>query len=304
MRINTSLRPNLPKEVMSGLALVSRKLSGFSARDFVDAELFAPSAHLLKNPGKLIRPALVMLGAHVIGEDPLGYVDLAVAVELLHVSSLIHDDLIDGDRVRRGMDSVHAKYGSNAAILAGDALIAKSVGLSARFGREVMEYVSQTAMDMCAGELLGEKFERANDSPDLKTYLRIATLKSGSLLGASCSVVAKRRKMPIWRKLRKFGTDAGIAFQVRDDVLECAEGIEPIPKSNIVATLMDHATDHTRETALKKASGLNEYYVNSAKKALGESVAAGVLCPYADFIRVSVEQGRTGRLLRAYASRH
>src|SRR5271157_2973113 len=98
---------NLPSPVKIALGGVTKKLASFRTSDFVNQELFNPSVHLLKKKGKLLRPTLVLLGAHMLDEKPGKYVDLALAAELVHISSLIHDDIIDRDRSRRGIKAVH-----------------------------------------------------------------------------------------------------------------------------------------------------------------------------------------------------
>ena len=101
MRVKDDFRLKLPDQVGRCLGLASKRLRSFGRADFVTEELFGPSTHLLNGRGKLLRPALVFLGAHAIGERCVDFVDLAVAIGLLHASSLVHDDLIDQGTTRR-----------------------------------------------------------------------------------------------------------------------------------------------------------------------------------------------------------
>src|SRR5271154_1219981 len=130
MRIYDEFAQALPKEVKQALALTTRRLGSFRNSDFLTADLFAPSTYLLRMGGKMLRPSLLFLGAKAINERCSDYVDLAAAIELLHVSSLIHDDIIDNGKLRRGIKAVNAKYGNEAALLAGNALISKAIQLS------------------------------------------------------------------------------------------------------------------------------------------------------------------------------
>lgn len=304
MQIKTGLRSPLPKPVESGLSIVATRINAFTAEDFVNDELFKPSMHLLSKPGKLLRPTLVLMGAQVIKDNPLEYTDLAVAVELLHVSSLIHDDIIDRDMIRRGAETVHVRYGDGAAILAGDALISKAIQLSARFGEPVMDYVARSAMDMCAGEVIDSKCQTEGTIPDLNTYLNIAYLKSGSLIGTSCGLVAKYKGMGLAEKLYKFGKDIGVAFQIRDDMLEFIEDKDDIQRTNVVATLMEHSFNGNKKAAMKRASELNNYYIERSTRWLQRSDSARLLGSYAEFIRATVDEGRVSKLIKVYASRH
>ncbi|VVB77352.1 Geranylfarnesyl diphosphate synthase [uncultured archaeon] len=285
MRIDAAEAPTLPDKITGALELTSSRLRSLSAGDFVDRRLFGPSVHLLNSQGKMLRPALVLLGALALGEDPYGYVDLAAALELLHTSSLIHDDLIDGDSKRRGTEAVHVKYGNDAAILAGDALMSKAIILSSQYGTEVISEISKSAMDMCAGEMLDSYCQKSTAAPTLAAYLRIASLKSASLIGVSASSVAVHRKNRLAPRLHAFGIDCGIAFQIRDDVLERVDGARAKlhrKEPNFVSVLRER-DGLGEEGAMLKAVELNLKYIARAKKAIGGQRMT-LLRSYADSI--------------------
>ena len=178
------------------------------------------STYLLKKNGKLIRPTLVLMGAHAVGNDPMEFVDLAVASELLHTSSLIHDDIIDGDLTRRGSKTVHAKYGEKIALLAGDALISKAVSMATRYGEDALRSMTKASMDMCAGELLDYDFQKTGKVPTVRQCLGINTLKTASLIATCCNIVAINRNERHSKEMYLFGRDLGIAFQIRDDIID------------------------------------------------------------------------------------
>lgn len=276
------------------LRATAARIGALGPSDFVDRGLYGPSVHLLSRRGKLVRPTLVFLGAAALREDPKEYVDLAAAIELLHTSSLIHDDIIDRDRTRRNTSSVHAKYGNDAAILAGDALISKAIRMSSRYGPEVVSAIAGSAMEMCAGEMQDAACQRSGAAPSLGRYIRIASLKSASLMGVASGIVAVHRGRAIAGRMRAFGTAAGIAFQIRDDVLEVVgrkDGGEASPggarssRMNIVLAL-ERRRSMGREKALRMAIALNNNYL---ERALGEirGGEASVLESCAGFMRLS-----------------
>ena len=129
--------PPLDAPTKTNLVKVITRLSSFDRGDFSDKRMLGPATHLLKSPGKLLRPAMVFLGAGMVGEEYEQFIDLAAGAEILHTASLVHDDIIDKDARRRGIAAVHSKYGNETAILAGDALIAKGVMLISKYGVDV-----------------------------------------------------------------------------------------------------------------------------------------------------------------------
>jgi geranylgeranyl pyrophosphate synthase len=277
----------LPEEVSASIIKVDRRIAGLGLPVFRSKELFAPAVHLLRNRGKLMRPSLVLLGAHVTGQDTQMFVDLAVSAELLHISSLIHDDIIDRDTVRRGVKAVHIRYGNEAAILAGDALISKSISNSAKYGKEVIESISEAAMDMCAGEALDYSFQKGKKVPKQSEYQRIAELKSASLIATCCNIAAVYKKDKLAGRLHAFGRNVGIAFQMRDDILDSIEGTEKKSgfRPNIITTLMEHLSLSGKE-AVDQAIELHNRHIDTAIKELGSSESTDLLAVYADTIRV------------------
>ncbi|MEM0146945.1 MAG: polyprenyl synthetase family protein [Candidatus Micrarchaeaceae archaeon] len=242
------------------LARTLKKINTMNANDFIIKELYAPSVYLLKSPGKLLRPALVFIGAKIIGEEKQDYTNLASAIELIHVSSLIQDDIIDNSSTRRGIAAVHVKYGSDIAMLTIDALISKAVSFAAAYGKEVMESLSRAALEMCAGELIDAKL--ASKSTSIKQYLTAAELKSASLIGTSLSIAAIHKKSPLVQRLYRIGLFAGLAFQIRDDVLDFLEG-EPDLKGASVIDIIKHDGKRSRP-AIKQAVKINNEYIDKA----------------------------------------
>lgn len=294
MRVITNQLVELPQDVEEALEKTNSGLRSFSRSDFFDAKLFVPSTHLLRHPGKLIRPTMIFIGAKTIGERPAKFVDIAMSAELLHTSSLVHDDIIDKDSKRRGVDTVHKKYGREIAILAGDALISKAVELIARYGERVVSAMSRSAMTMCAGELLDYRYQRNREIPTLRKYLHVAELKSASIMSMCSSVVALYKDSDFTSRLEKFGVNFGLAFQIRDDIIDYMQldssngsnGRFERFRPNVVTTLVEHDGLSKRQ-AITKAINLNNRYIDTAQEMLNGSPSFSVLKRYSEFVRVS-----------------
>lgn len=280
-----SVQPILDDELVKNLAKVAKKIGTFTATDFGGEELFLPATHLLKSPGKMLRPALVLLCAKVAGEDESQFIDLAAAAELLHVASLVHDDIIDGDASRRGVEAVHARYGSEAAILAGDALISKAILLASKYGQKVMDEMASSAMEMCQGELVDYNYQRLGRAESLETYLRVAKLKTASFIGTCCSVAAAYGGSPAAKRLANFGRYMGLAFQIKDD-LEEANGAG---RQGIVAAISSSKMVSS-EDAVKKAVEMNNYFYSKALSQIKDMSMRMELERYTSFIKISSSQ--------------
>ena len=111
--------------------------------------------YVVLSEGKRFRPFLVILSAESVGGNPSKVMPLALAFELMHTSTLVHDDIIDQDEMRRGQPSLYKKTSISEAILAGDALIALSVSLASPFGETILKDVAQSALELCDGERHG-----------------------------------------------------------------------------------------------------------------------------------------------------
>jgi geranylgeranyl pyrophosphate synthase len=284
--VHSDFTSALPKDIKRCLGLTLSRIVSFRREDFVVNELFRPSVHLLNGSGKLLRPSLLFLGAHAIGANCDGLVDLAAATELLHVSSLMHDDIIDNGRFRRGRKAVNVVYGDSVALLAGNALISKAIQLSSVYGKDVMRALSDAALQMSAGELMDYSVQKSGSAIGVRRYLRIAELKTASLTGVACSMAATYKKNRAIKKLYSYGANLGIAFQIRDDMLDFAEPGRNrdsiISMTNIVASIKREKGVSTAD-AMREAAELNRSYVRRAVTEVRGS-AAEALEPYARMI--------------------
>jgi octaprenyl-diphosphate synthase len=178
--------------------------------------------YLLHQKGKKIRPILVLLSAKATGGINQSTYHAATLVELLHSATLIHDDVVDNADMRRGIASINAVWKNKVAVLMGDYLLSRGLLLSLVHNEHKFLRVSSSAVKrMSEGELLQIQKSRQLDM-DEATYFRIISDKTASLLSSCCEMgaVSATSDEEIISRLRLFGEDLGMAFQIQDDVLD------------------------------------------------------------------------------------
>ncbi len=180
------------------------------------------STHLIGAGGKRIRPTLALASALSVSAtlDQRSYHG-AVAVELVHLASLHHDDVMDEATSRRNADSVNKRWGNLIAVVTGDFLLARAAGIAARLGSEVAELLADTLADMCAGQILEVK-SGFNLNRNEQEYYEAISGKTASLLATSCKIGASVAGGSEDEKtlLCSLGYNFGMIFQIRDDVLD------------------------------------------------------------------------------------
>jgi heptaprenyl diphosphate synthase len=192
--------------------------------------------HLVNCGGKLLRPLLTLASGHAAGARPGSpeidrCVRAAAAVELLHVGTLCHDDVMDDADVRRGAASVNAKWGNSTAILCGDVLIARAIVIVTALGPSSTEVLAQTLEDLSEGQAL-ETATLFDGVRSRAAYLRTAELKTASLFAASCQLGALSAGLHrhATQRFAAFGRLIGVAFQIVDDVLDLVGSEEVLGK--------------------------------------------------------------------------
>ncbi|MHC1585547.1 MAG: polyprenyl synthetase family protein, partial [Candidatus Syntropharchaeia archaeon] len=173
--------------------------------------------YIIKAGGKRTRPLILILTCKMLGGDVKKALNAALAVELMHTASLIHDDILDRGKTRRGVETVNEKFGFSSALLCGDFLISKSIHLGAEYDEEVIKELAMGGMDMAEGEILD-----IEDSLDEEGYFDMICKKTATLFSSSFSIgglIAGVKKEETDR-LRKVGKDIGMAYQIVDDLLE------------------------------------------------------------------------------------
>lgn len=200
------------------------------------ADLYEPIRYSLNTQGKRIRPLLTLLSGEGFGALPENLMPAALAVELLHTFTLIHDDIIDQDTHRRGVPTIHAKWDENTAILAGDALIALAFSTLLKtpvacVGRLTREF-SRAMQEICEGQMLDIEFE-GREFVSREEYLDMVGKKTGCLLGlcGQLGALIAGQESSIVEAIRRFGIEMGQAFQIQDDLLEITSDVKTMGKS-------------------------------------------------------------------------
>jgi heptaprenyl diphosphate synthase len=177
--------------------------------------------HLMHAGGKRIRPLLVLMAAEVADAEADGVLTAACVVELTHLASLYHDDVMDEAALRRGADSANARWDNHVAILAGDWLFSKSSELTAQLGPEAVRIQAETFTRLVEGQIL-ETLPPDPGGDRLRHYLRVVAGKTGSLIATSARYGALFAGAPpeVVAGLMRYGERVGVAFQLSDDILD------------------------------------------------------------------------------------
>jgi len=229
----------------------------FNKRHFPDdpKNLYDASQYILKIGGKRVRPVCVLMGNELFDDiDPDAY-EVGTAIELFHNFSLIHDDIMDKAPLRRGMETVHSKYGDATALLAGDVMLVAAYDHINRIKpihlQRIISLFNKTAKEVCEGQQLDMDFEK-KDLVSFEEYERMITLKTSVLLAASLQMgaILGGAGGGNQQHLYEFGKKLGIAFQVQDDYLDAFGDPEKFgkqPGGDIIVNkktfLMIHAMD-------------------------------------------------------------
>lgn len=231
------LSQNLRESLLGCSILVQKKMDDLLPEDFSDSQLMKSMRYSALSEGKRIRPFLVMASAQIFGVSVLSSINAAVALEFIHVYSLIHDDLppMDNDDFRRGKPSNHKKFDEATAILAGDSLLTYAFEILAEAEThkdpvarcELIKTIAKAAgfRGMAGGQMMD--LEKADKKISKETLAKLHRLKTGELFmaAAECGAIIGRSDLNERKALRYFAHDLGLAFQIKDDILD-HRGIE------------------------------------------------------------------------------
>ncbi len=187
--------------------------------------LYNAAQYILQLGGKRVRPVAVLMGNELFGDIIPDAYQVANAIELFHNFSLIHDDIMDKAPVRRGLPTVHTRFGDSTALLAGDVMLVRSYEYLNKVKHpsfhQVLQLFNSTAAEVCEGQQLDMEFEK-RDTVSFDEYLSMITLKTSVLLAASLQLGALLGGAGTGNQqhLYEFGKNLGIAFQVQDDFLD------------------------------------------------------------------------------------
>lgn len=179
------------------------------------------AAHLVHAGGKRFRPMLVLLAGTLAESKDERLFPCAAAIELTHLATLYHDDVIDETAIRRGVPTVNDRYGNEVAVLTGDFLFARASGLAADLGAYVSRRLADTIAELCEGQIMeGELAGRLDVAPD--DYLDVIGRKTAALIETSCHLGAWLAGCPgeCVEALTRYGRALGMAFQLSDDILD------------------------------------------------------------------------------------
>lgn len=187
--------------------------------------LYDPIRYFLSLGGKRMRPVLLMMSHELFGGKHENVTSPAVAMELFHNFSLVHDDIMDKAALRRGKATVHEKWNTNTAILSGDAILIEAYKLlsdcDVKYLKSVLEIFNQTSVEVCEGQVMDMDFEIRNDV-SIEEYIEMIRLKTAVLLGGSLKIgaILAGANEKEAENIYQFGVHLGIAFQLQDDVLD------------------------------------------------------------------------------------
>lgn len=210
---------NLIKEIQEGLENVETAL--LEAVTHTDPVANVTSRHLLEAGGKRLRPVLVLLGASLGDATKDEVIKAAVVVELTHLATLYHDDVMDRAPMRRGVPTAHEVWGNSVAILTGDLLFARASQIVSRLGGRALTLQADTFERLCLGQL-HETLGPQNGEDPIEHYLQVLADKTGSLIAASAELGVVYGDAPdeYREPLRNYGEKVGVAFQLIDDVID------------------------------------------------------------------------------------
>ncbi|MGN6553619.1 MAG: polyprenyl synthetase family protein [Verrucomicrobiota bacterium] len=190
--------------------------------DEFDPAIAPYAEYSLNGNGKNLRPALVALSANSLGPTNDSHITVAVIIEMVHLATLVHDDIMDEGEIRRGRPTLAANWGNEIAVLFGDCLFAQALKLAASFPTpEICRAVAMATNTVCSGEILQTQ-QRRNFEFSRSEYFRVLEMKTAELFALSCDLAAFLSDATVAQRaaLRQFGMAFGTAYQVYDDCVD------------------------------------------------------------------------------------
>lgn len=220
--------------------------------------LYNPIKYILGLGGKKLRPVLALLSADAFGVDFKKALDVALAIEIFHNFTLIHDDIMDDAPLRRGKVTVHEKWDINTGILSGDAMLILAYqqleSYEPKVFKKLTQLFSKTGVEVCEGQQLDIDFETRNDV-SIDEYLQMITLKTSVLVASTLemgAIIAKTSNEEA-QKIHDFGLNLGVAFQLQDDYLDAFGNPETFGKQ-VGGDIIENKKTYLYLTALEKCN--------------------------------------------------
>jgi len=228
MSAHTDRPASVPQSRVPAFRLIDSQFSRVKA--LINEQLTSPAGagdvnrllkHVRGRSGKMIRPGLVLLAGGCCGKITDEHIQIAAIVEMIHCATLLHDDVIDEGQKRRGRPTINNLWGNEAAVLLGDFLLGRVFEMCAELGPPVAKVIAGVAVRVCEGELR-QIIQRQNWQLSESEYIDVITEKSAVLFSSSCQLGALSAQATETqaRSLAEFGMNAGIAFQITDDLLD------------------------------------------------------------------------------------
>ena len=232
-------------------------------------ELYAPIDYTMRQRGKRMRPTLALLSCEMFGGDIEECLKPAVAAEIFHNFTLIHDDIMDEAPLRRGLETVYHKWNSNIALLSGDTMLIKAfqyaLDTNKSYSQKVLAELCKVALEVCEGQQYDLNFE-TRDNVTLEEYIEMIRLKTAVLLGSVLKIgaIVAGASEKNMKTVYDFGIDLGIAFQLQDDLFDCYGDVKIFGKMP-GGDIADNKKTYLYLKALELASGedkkrLEEYF--------------------------------------------
>ncbi len=221
---------DIKNEVAKRAEIINRSIEEFLPIKEPEG-LYKACRHLIRAGGKRLRPVLSLISAEALGKDWRNILPAAIAIETIHNFTLIHDDIMDRDEMRRGVPTVHKLFGEATAILAGDTLFAEAFKILTKCNVKpenlvkAVDMLADVCIKICEGQFLDMSFE-SRDFVSEEEYIDMVEKKTAVLIACSCSMPAVLfgEKEEIVEALWNFGLLSGIGFQIHDDVLDLIGG--------------------------------------------------------------------------------
>lgn len=191
------------------------------------------SQYIIASGGKRLRPLIAMAAARLCGYEGDRHIDLATTIEFIHTATLLHDDVVDESRMRRGLESANQKWGNKASILIGDFLFSRALNIMTRIGTlEMIQKLSHSSMVLAEGEVFQLSSSYSLDLT-VDDYFKIIKAKTACLFETAATLGAKLANADdkTCEALSKYGENIGIAFQIIDDLIDYEGNTQTIGKS-------------------------------------------------------------------------
>ena len=240
---------------------------------YSESEFIEPLKYSLDG-GKRIRPIILILAAECVGTVDDNTLTASCAVEFLHMESIIHDDIIDNETLRRQKDPFHIKYGYNTSVLTGDFVLGLILGISSRLDNaRITKELASTAMLMSEGEMIENRLETSEDAT-FDDYLKVIEYKTAVAFQAASrigAIIGKGTEEEI-ESLTEYGKNIGIAYQIRDDLLDWKNEDKLfnllIKKSSDPRVVFDKMEELLKDFSEKARNGLRKIPDSNAKMSL------------------------------------